>query len=333
MSRDRTRRARTGRRTRIRACGSLVVAQLTLLILLSGCSAAGAPAPAGGADDPTSAPSATEPSATVPVATPAVPGMRALAVRLRTDLAVGGQFQTRITNTGSEPFTVLAVSLDSPGFERLPFAGRPAVYNPGATIDLPTRYGPARCGDRIGVAPAFSAVQIQREGGRTEELRVPLEAPDNIVDRIHREECHALSLAAAVDVALGGPFATTEMDGKTVVQATITLTRRDSTEEIALTELRGSVVLYVLFADEEDAPATMAVGESSLEIAVVLSITGRTCDPHVLSETKQPFLFPFFLSFDGGEPQYGTVDVSPEQREALWSYIQAVCAEGLRAEG
>ncbi len=326
MSRDRTRRARAGRCTWMRA-HALVAGLLALLTVLSGCSSAGAPASAGRADDPTSAASVTEPSATVPIATPAVPGMRALAVRLRTDLAVGGQFQTRITNTGTEPFTVLAVSLDSPGFERLPFAGRPAVYNPGATIDLPTRYGSAVCEDGVGIAPAFSAVQVQRPDGRTEELRVPLEAPDNIVDRIHREECHALALAAAVDVALGGAFSTAEVDGQTVVQATITLTRRDSTEEISLTELRGSVVLYVLFADEDNAPATMPADASSLEVPVVLSITGRTCDGHVLSETKQPFLFPYFLSFDGGQAQYGTLDVSPEQRDTLWSYIQTVCAE------
>ncbi len=330
MSREWTSSAPSRRRTRMSARGSFVAGLLALVTLLSGCSAAGAPGSAG-AEDRSTAPSVTAPSATtrstVPVATPAVPGMRALAVRLRTDLAVGGQFQTRITNTGSEPFTVLAVSLDSPGFERLAFAGRPAVYNPSATIDLPTRYGSAVCEDGIGVAPAFSAVQVQRPDGRTEELRVPLEAPDNIVDRIHREECHALALASAVDVALGGSFSTADVDGQTVVQATITLTRRDSTEEIALTELRGSVVLYVLFADEEDTPATMAAGESSLEVAVVLSTTGRTCDPHVLSETKQPFLFPFFLSFDGGDPQYGTLDVSPEQRDTLWSYIEVVCAE------
>lgn len=265
---------------------------------------------------------------TAPVATPSVTGMRATAVRLRTDVAVGAQFQTRITNTGSTAFTVLAVSLDSPGFERLPFAGRPATFNPGATIDLPTRYGAPRCGSAGTVDPLFSALQMQRPDGTIEEIRVPLEAPDDIVDRIHREECHALALAAAVGVSLDGDFSLGEVDGKPVVHATITLSRGTSTEEIALVEIRGSVVSYVELAGDSDPAPSMAAGENVLVVPIVITITARTCDPHVLSETKQPFLFPFYLAFDGGQPQYGVLDVSPEQEDALWDYIQTTCGIG-----
>lgn len=305
--------SRIGRAQALRLAGLL-----TVLWLVAGCASAA---------DPTAAPAASSRSTPEagPIATPAVPGMRALAIRLRTDLAVGGQFQTRITNTGSEPFKVVAVSLDSPGFQRLPFAGRLAMFNPGATIDLPTRYGEVVCGEDIGVDPVFAAVQLQRPDGAIEEVRIPLEAPDDIIDIIHSEECHALALAATVDVSLGGDFTTTEVDGQTVVEATITLTRRDNTEEITLSELRGSVVLYLLFADE-DASAAMPSDESQLEVPILFSITARTCDGHVLSETKQPFLFPFWLTFDGGDPQYGILDVSPEQRDLLWAYIREVCA-------
>ncbi len=252
--------------------------------------------------------------------------MSALAVRLRTDVAVGGQFQTRITNTGSEPFSVLAVSLDSPGFERLPFGGRPATYQPGATIDLPTQYGPARCGAGGTVDPAFAALQVQRPDGRIEEARVPLEAPDDILDRIHTEECHLLALAAAVAVSLGG-FTLAEDEGEAVLQADITLTRRSNTEEITLTELRGSVVFDVSFAQDGDPPRPMAAQDDELVVPVVLRMTGRGCDAHVLGETKQPFLFPYFVSFDGGQPQYGVLEVSTAQRDALWSYVEVACAD------
>ncbi len=249
--------------------------------------------------------------------------MRATAVRLRTDSAIGGQFQTRIVNTGSDPFTVLAVSLDSPGFERLPFAGRPATYQPGQTIDLPTQYGPAVCDEGVGVDPAFTALQVQRPDGATEEVRVPLEAPDDIIDRIHQEECHAQRLAAAVDVRLGD-FTTGTADGKTVVLATITLTRGDNTEDISIFELRGSVVFDVSLAEGGD-PPTMVAEQDQLVVPVILRHTARGCDAHVLGETKQPFLFTYFLTFDDGEPQYGVLDVAPDQRDALWAYIQAVC--------
>jgi len=252
--------------------------------------------------------------------------MSALAVRLRTDVAVGGLFQTRMTNTGSESFSVLAVSLDSPGFEQLPFGGRPAAYRPGATIDLPTPYGAAVCDEGIGVDPAYTAVQVQRPDGRMEEVRVPLAAPDDILDRIHTEECHQLALAAAVEVSLGG-FTHTEADGKAVLQSEIALTRGGNTDEIALTELRGSVVFDVSFAEPDDPPSPMASDEDELVVPVVLRMTGRGCDAHVLGETKQPFLFPYFVSFDGGQPQYGVLDVSPEQRDALWSYVEVACAD------
>jgi len=300
-----------------------LIALAAVVSLLFGCAATGEPADSAAApSDPSG--SAAEPTA--PVATPPVPGLRALAVRLRTDVAIGGQFQTRITNTGSDPFRVLAVSLDSPGFERLPFAGRPADYNPGATIDLPTEYGPALCGEGVGVDPVFSALQVQWADGRLEDVRVPLEAPDDIIDRIHDEQCHALALAAAVGVALGG-FSPAELDGRAALQADITLTRGENTEEIALTELRGSVVFDVSFAEGSEPAPAMAADQRELVVPVVVRMTGRGCDAHVLGETKQPFLFPYFLSFDGGQPQYGILDVSPEQRDALWSYVEVACAD------
>ena len=301
----------------------MVVGLVPVLAVLTGCSGA---ADAGRSAESSSVRSDRGAAPTAPVATPAVPGMHAQAVRLRTDTAVGGQFQTRITNTGTEPFLVLGVSLDSPGFERLSFAGRPADYNPGTTIDLPTAYGAAICAEGVRVDPAFTAVQVQRPDGRTEEVRVPLEAPDDIVDRIHTEECQALALAAVVGVRLG-VLTPGALDGRPVLQADITLTRGESTEDIGLTELRGSVVFDVSFAQDDDSPPVLAADESELAVPVVIRMTGRGCDAHVLGETKQPFLFPYFLAFDDGEPQYAVLDVSPEQREAMWSYVDLACAD------
>ncbi|MGI8627904.1 MAG: hypothetical protein ACR2J5_15260 [Geodermatophilaceae bacterium] len=307
----------------MRTLSGLVSGLMAVLAVVSGCATSGNPTDS--ADRPSDA-AAESAQPTAPVATPAVPGMSALAVRLRTDVAVGGQFQTRITNTGSEPFSVVAVSLDSPGFEQLPFGGRPATYQPGATIDLPTPYGSARCGDGSTVDPAYTALQVQRPDGRMEEVRVPLGAPDDILDRIHTEECHLLALTAAVEVTLGG-FTLADADGEAILQADITLTRGTSTEEIALTELRGSVVFDVSFAADGDPPPALPAQDSELVVPVVLRMTGRGCDAHVLGETKQPFLFRYFVSFDGGQPQYGVLEVSTAQRDALWSYVEVACAD------
>lgn len=301
----------------------LLAGLLAVLTLVSGCNAAADPD--GSADRPSDT-TADSAEPTAPVATPPVPGMSAMAVRLRTDVAVGGQFQTRFSNTGTEPFTVVGISLDSPGFERLPLAGRPGKFLQGATIDLPTAYGGVLCGDGIGVDPAYVAVQVQRPDGRMEEARVPLEAPDDILDRIHAEECHLIELAAAVGVTLGG-FTPAEADGEAILQTDITLTRGDNTEEIALSELRGSVVWDVSFAEPDEPTPSMAPQHSELVVPVVIRMTGRGCDAHVLSETKQPFLFVFFATFDGGKPQYGLLKVSEEQRNALWDYVVVACAD------
>jgi hypothetical protein len=66
-----------------------------------------------GTSAPSSAPAPASTSAAAEI--PAVPGIDAEAVRLRTDEAVGGRFQVRITDTGDDGFTVTAVALDSPG--------------------------------------------------------------------------------------------------------------------------------------------------------------------------------------------------------------------------
>lgn len=133
-------------------------------------------------------------------------------------------------------------------------------------------------------------------------------------------------MAAAVEVSLG-EFGTVEVAGRTVVGTTLTLTRQDSAEEIAIYQLRGSVVFDVLLADPGD-PPTLAADSDQLDVALIIRHTARGCDAHVLGETKQPFRFPFFLTFDGGAPQYGEFDVSPEQQDALWDYIRAVCPDG-----
>ena len=62
-----------------------------------------------------------------------MPGIEAEAVRQRTDEAIGGQVQVRITDTGDEPFTVTSVALDSPGFEPLP--PREHTTDRHATVD------------------------------------------------------------------------------------------------------------------------------------------------------------------------------------------------------
>src|SRR4051794_19086392 len=145
--------------------------------------------------------SASAPSSAPPVAAaPAVPGIEAEAVRLRTDEAIGGQVQVRITDTGGAPFTVTAVALDSPGFARLPGRAVAASYAPGRTIDLPTPFGDPVCD--AAPLPAAAAVTVTRPDGTVEQLRLPLTA--DVLGQIHDEECAVLAVEEVVDISVTG---------------------------------------------------------------------------------------------------------------------------------
>ncbi|WP_157944008.1 hypothetical protein [Blastococcus atacamensis] len=61
---------------------------------------------------------------------------------MRTDEAVGGRFQVRVTDTGEAPFTVSAVALDAPGFAPVPETPVTAAFVPGRVIDLPVPTAP-----------------------------------------------------------------------------------------------------------------------------------------------------------------------------------------------
>ncbi|SDY50122.1 hypothetical protein SAMN05661080_03679 [Modestobacter sp. DSM 44400] len=58
-------------------------------------------------------------------------GHRGEAVPLRTDEAVGRQVQVRLTDTGTAPFTVTAVAIDSPGLVALPPTVVHTTFAPG----------------------------------------------------------------------------------------------------------------------------------------------------------------------------------------------------------
>src|SRR3954470_9912803 len=84
-----------------------------------------------------SSPAPTTASLSTGPAVPPVAGIQAEAVRLRTDEALGGQVQTRVTNTGDAPFTVTSVALDSPGFAPLPRSAETATYQPAQPGEPP----------------------------------------------------------------------------------------------------------------------------------------------------------------------------------------------------
>ncbi|HZB21461.1 MAG TPA: hypothetical protein VE463_16605 [Blastococcus sp.] len=278
-----------------------------LVALTAACGATPSPAAA-----PSS--SAAPSSAPVEAALPAVPGLEAEAVRLRTDEAIGGQFQVRITDTGDDEFTVTSVALDSPGFTALPATAETAEFAPGRVIDLPTPYGTPVCDAEP--LPAAAQLTVVRPDGVQEAVRAPLSA--DVLQLIHDEECAVLAVAEVVDVAV-----TDLADAGDSLAGSLTLTHHEGDEPVTAATLGRSVLVDVV---AEDLPLELAGDERSARTDV--SFTPATCDPHVLSETKKPFVFPLTVQAGDDDPVAMDLPLDQAARDRLAALVQRVCAVG-----
>jgi hypothetical protein len=274
----------------------------TALVLVAGLAVACAPTPA-------AAPSSSSPSSSSP-ALPSVPGMVGEVVLLRTDEAIGGQVQVRVTDTGDTPFTVTSVALASPGFSPLPAEELRAEFVPGRVIDLPTPYGAPDCSAEP--LPAAAALSVVRPHGTEEELRVPLDA--EVLARIHGEQCAALAVLEVVAIELTGLREEAE-----ALTGELTLTRREGDDPVTLTRLDRSVLIDPVV---EDLPLELSDEES---VSAPVTFTPATCDPHVLSETKKPYVFPVTVRVGDGDDVSLDLPIDETARGLLAALVQRVC--------
>ena len=242
-----------------------------------------------------------------------MPGMAAEIVLLRTDEAVGGQVQVRITDTGAEPFAVTALRLDSPGFRPLPATQVEATFAPGRTIDLPTPYGKPDCS--AAPLPAVAEVALVRSGRAAEDVRVPLSG--EVLRRIHDRECAAEAVLEVVDVEVED----LREDGD-VLRGLLVLTRRTGDKPVTASRLGRSVLIDVA---AEELPVELA-GEGSS--STPLTFRPATCDAHVLSETKKPYVFPLQVAVGDGDTAVLDLPLDAVAREALAALVQRTCAPG-----
>ncbi|MGK5111132.1 hypothetical protein [Geodermatophilus sp. CPCC 205506] len=261
--------------------------------------------------DPSAARPAT--STSVAPALPTVPGIEAEVVRLRTDVAVGGQVHVRVTDSGNEPFTVTSVAVESPGFAPAPVTAVTAEFAPGRVIDLPTPYGEPRCS--AGPAPAAARLTVARAGGAAEEILVPLTG--DALELVHSEECAVARVRAVVDVVLTGLTG-----GAEEVTGTVVLTRHgDDDRPVSVVDVRPSVVFDVAV---DGLPVEL--GPADDEVSADVTFTSVTCEPHVLAETKQPFVFPLSVVLGDEEPVPVRLPVDEGQQGLLWDLVDRVCA-------
>ena len=245
--------------------------------------------------------------------TPAeVPGMAAEVVRLRTDEAVGGRVQVRLTATGNEPFTVAGVALDSPGFRPLPPAERRTEFAPGRTIDLPTPYGEPVC--ERPAAPVAALLTVVRPDGRAEQVRVPLSG--DALELVHAEECAARRVSDVVDITV-----TDLRPEEGAVVGVLRLTRRSGEEPVVVADLGRSVLLE---PTAEGLPLRLAAEQASSRV----SFRPVTCDSHVLAESKKSYIFPVRVTIGEADPVTVDLPVDGHLRAALAGLVDRVCGAG-----
>jgi hypothetical protein len=244
-----------------------------------------------------------------------VPGIEAEAVVLRTDEAVGGQLQVRITDTGTTPFTVTSVAVDSPGFAPLPATTVTATYAPRQTIDLTTPLGDVRCA--AAPEPAAARLTVVRPDGAVEELRVPLGG--TTLGRLHAEACAVEAVLGVVGIAVTELSPTPDGEG---LAGAIVLTRRAGDHPVRVTALPRNVLLEPVL--DADLPARLPAAEDELRLPVTFRVV--TCSAHVLAEVKQPFVFPLSVVVGkGGEPVPVDLPVDDTHRAALRALVDRVC--------
>ena len=275
-------------------------AVLVLALLCAACSGSD------GAAEP--APAATSAAP----ALPPVPGIEAEVVRHRTDVPVPGRVHVRVTDTGDQPFTVTAVAIDSPGFAPLPPTALTAAFEPGRTIDLRTAYGEPDCAAQP--APVAARLTVVRPDGAVEELRVPLAGDD--LDVVHREECAVDGVLAVADIGLTGLAAAGDS-----VTGTVVLTRAgDDDRAVTVVDARRSVVLDIAV---DGLPLELGPGEERATAEV--AFTAASCEPHVLADTKQPFVFPLWVAVGDAEPVPVPLPVDTGQQALLQDLLARVC--------
>ena len=280
---------------------------LALALLCAGCSGTDGGTAAG--DGGRSAVPATTSAAP---ALPPVPGIEAEVVRHRTDVPVPGRVHVRVTATGDQPFTVTAVALDAPGFAPLPPTALTAAFEPGRTIDLRTAYGAPDCA--VAPGPPAARLTVARPDGTVEELRVPLAGDD--LDVVHREACAAAGVLAVADVGLTGLAAAGD-----AVTGSVVLTRTgDDDRAVAVLDARRSVLVDVTV---EELPLELGPGEERASAEV--EFASASCEPHVLAETKQPFLFPLAVVVGEAEPVTVPLPVDGAQQRLLQELVDRVC--------
>lgn len=219
---------------------------------------------------------------------------------------------------GDTDVTITAVALRSPLFEPVPAEARDTAINVGRRRDLQIGLGPSLCPAPSGP----SLVEVTAEiGGLVQHGLVEVDATP--LERISAQECGREFVLGRVGIEYAPAF--TVADG--VVETNIDLTRVEGDEPVAVTGVRGSVLLELIPATSATPLAVLAGDGTDVSVPVRLRVI--RCDPHAVIESKKTFELSMWVAIGERDPQHLVVAPTGELRAALEQLIEDCLDEQL----
>jgi hypothetical protein len=117
----------------------------------------------------------------------------------------------------------------------------------------------------------------------------------------------------------------TEYEGVPASTGTLRIVRKNSSEAISISEIRGSVLLR--FRPEKPPSGTLvslAVGEQVAEVPVLLVESGD-CRPHAIADSKHTFFLPAVVTIANNPPAVIDVMPDPKSQVQLSAMINRSC--------
>lgn len=239
--------------------------------------------------------------------------------------------QVQVTNTTDRRVRLSGVQLVWAGLARVPPATRAILVSPKQTVDLPVDYGAAIC--TAAMPPIDGAVAVANarwdDTGEPTAMLLAIRDTRGVLARIYEPDCQEQQVTSVVDLRWGSTWTDTKApDGRLAARGQLVLERRGGDRPVAVTALRGSVVLNVdpVTAPAVGTPLVALAGDATTATLDVRISQAGTCDDHVLGQSSQTFLLPVVVSV-GGAPGIA-VNVVPDT--ASQSYLLDMASRACR---
>ena len=263
-----------------------------------------------------------------------IPGITAILEQYRED-EIQGLISVKTTNGSSSTVEFLDLRLEWAGITSTEPLARPIRLGPGIRLDLRVRQGDAVCGDppvTTGSPPAGAAMAVGHatiDGAPTPVLvAVPIDDEDAILPRIWARSCRDQRVRWAADLRFGDTWTpATTPTGEPALLGTIELHRNGSTEELAITEINGSVLLRIGAVTPTDPVAVLAPGDDATTIPIRIVQSGN-CSAHALIESKKTFIIPIDLAIGDDESLAYVIRFDVPAQGLLNAMINASCGLG-----